>query len=916
MNRCLLKMPLVLFLASCGFFDDSSSGLNPESVILEDSLPGMFHVVANGQQVVLGTDAATAKANERTEMHVHFDYDFLMGRSEVTCGEFNGLMTPRTGLLLQCASDNIPATNLTYFDAVLYANERSKVGGFDTAYTYVNAAFDAEKHCTNLEGFAFHPEVDGFRLPTEAEWMFVAGMAWNPNSGWNAGNSDYKLHEVCSMGTIEYGFCDMAGNAMEWVNDWLGGFRDTSLTNYVGPPDGGTLGERIVKGGSFRSEVSSMKLYSRGDVYTVTSSTLADYVGFRLAFGKIPNATWMSSSGKASSSRIVLLANSSTIHSQTGTFRTKLAFRNDLTGNLAFVDYSGGILSATEITDTIDVFHPDISPDGKRVAFCTGLEGVSGKSALYVRDLNADGTNLVKLDVESAAIPRWRVLENGDTAIVYVTDAGNNADEFAFKGASTWQVRFANGVFGMPEKLFDGAYHGGVSNDNLFAVTGARLLRANVLGQDVVWYNGEQACNASLAKDSSKRTLFLDFGGTTGRAFVGDNYGTHARLLVVDSSGNLVQTVAAPNGYTFDHTEWTSSGNLAVATLTNINGAHEKVVLINLSDGSVVDLVEGDELWHPALWVQRENFVANVLLDPDSAGVYLTVTDDPAAAILRYKLELLWTYKDWANVVVLGSSRPQGGIVSNNLPEPFRTLNLANVPNMMTVSDYLARNYVFPHVKNLKYLVVSLDIDLWHKEEHSEYNFFYKNYKKYPGFVYDENHDFWKNGYPEGLAEMTTYSMGMEYYQNVFIPSRGYDYAQSGTWEEFPAVENDSTWMSSCSENFYAALSHLENILKMAENRSVYVIGVVFPQSPNYRNTGSFGRYGIRRSEAPRLLKEIENLKTAYPHFVFWDENKMGFHDYTDIMASNRDHLSAYGAIQFTERLNILLDSLEGIVRP
>ena len=917
MKRCLLKIPLVLFFASCGFFDDSSSGNKLESVFLEDSLPGMIRVAANGQEVLLGTDEATAKANERPQMEVRFDYDFSMSRSEVTCGEFNSMMAPTTGLLLQCASDNIPATDLTYYDAVLYANARSKAGGFDTVYSYIQASFDVDKHCTGLEGLAYHPEIDGFRLPTEAEWTFAASINWDVDFSWNAGNSGFVLHEVCSVASDDFAFCDMAGNAMEWVNDWLGRFRDTTLSNYVGPSDGNALGERVVKGGGFRTEVAAMNSFSRGDVYTVTSSTRADYVGFRLAFGKIPNATWMGAGGNVTKSRLLLLINSSSIRSRMGSFHTKIAFRNDVTGNLAFVDFSSGILAVTEIVDTLDVYHPDISPDGKKVAFCTKPEGLSGKSALYVRDLNVDGTNLVMLGVESAAIPRWRVLENGDTAIVYVTDAGNNADETAFKSASTWQVKFANGGFGVPEKLFDGAYHGGVSKDNLFAVTGARILRANILGQDIVWYNGEQACNASLAKDGSKRTLFLDFGGTTGRAFAEDDYGVHARILVVDSNGTLIQSVAAPEGYSFDHSEWVDGeNNFVVATLTNPNGTHEKIVLVNLVDGSITDLVEGDELWHPALWVQQENVVTSVLLDPDSAGVYMNVTDDPAAAILRYKLELLWTYRDWANVIVLGSSRPQGAIISNDLPELFRTLNLANVPNMMTVSDFFARNYVFPHIKNLKYLVVSLDIDLWHKDELSEYNFFYKNYKKYPGFVYDENHDFWKNGYPEGLAEMTKYSMGMEYYQNNFIPSRGYDYADPGTWEEFPAVEFDSTWMDSYSEYFYAALSHLENILNMAENRGVYVIGVVFPQSPNYRKTGSFGRYGIRRSEAPRLLKEIENLKSVYPHFVFWDENKMGLHDYADSMASNRDHLSVYGARQFTARLNILLDSLEGIERP
>ena len=122
-----------------------------------------------------------------------------------------------------------------------------------------------------------------------------------------------------------------------------------------------------------------------------------------------------------------------------------------------------------------------------------------------MRDLNENGSNLVKLNVESAAIPRWRVLENGDTVIVYVTDAGVNKYDATFMSNSTWQVPFANGKFGTPQKLFDGAYHDGVSDDNLLAVSGARLLRARVNDRDTIWYNGEQACNVSLSKDGEKQ---------------------------------------------------------------------------------------------------------------------------------------------------------------------------------------------------------------------------------------------------------------------------------------------------------------------------------------------------------------------------------------------------------------------------
>ena len=414
-------------------------------------------VKAAGKSTVLGSNSSS-KTDETPEMKVLFSYDFSIGEHEVTCDEYNSFASRPLG----CSGD-IPATNVTYFDAVLLANEKSKAEGLDTAYEYTSAVFSEAGNCTDLGGFSFRPERNAYRLPTEAEWILVASQDFRPSASWNSGNSDYKPHPVCSVeGRSE--ICDMAGNAAEWGNDWKGKFRDTVLVNFVGASDGGSLGERVLKGGSFRNSPSAMTLHSRGDVYTVTSSMFADYVGFRLALGKIPDAVYLDKNGLASNTPVRLKASSHDLKNKLGNYRMKLVFRKDDSGNLAFVNYQNASLSVTEIPDTIDAYHPAISPDGKRVAFCTRPEGISGKSDLYVRDLDAKGSNLAKLDAENAAIPRWRIV-GADTQIVYVTSAGNNSDAAEWKRGSTWAVPFSGGKFGTPEKLFDGTYNGGVSAD-------------------------------------------------------------------------------------------------------------------------------------------------------------------------------------------------------------------------------------------------------------------------------------------------------------------------------------------------------------------------------------------------------------------------------------------------------------------
>ena len=77
----------------------------------------------------------------------------------------------------------------------------------------------------------------------------------------------------------------------------------------------------------------------------MTSSTVAPYVGFRLAFGAIPDPVWLSENGVATSSRVFPTASSMNVRTKTGTFHSKLAFRNENSGNIAFIDYMDSALS-------------------------------------------------------------------------------------------------------------------------------------------------------------------------------------------------------------------------------------------------------------------------------------------------------------------------------------------------------------------------------------------------------------------------------------------------------------------------------------------------------------------------------------------------------------------------------------------
>ena len=119
----------------------------------EGSIKGMVRVKASGKETAIGTNVTSAKTLERPQMDVGFTYDFEIGRHEVICKDFNNVMLGETGLTVNCSQDSLPASNVTFYDAVLFANAMSKKYGVDTAYSYSNKEIDSERKpalCTNM----------------------------------------------------------------------------------------------------------------------------------------------------------------------------------------------------------------------------------------------------------------------------------------------------------------------------------------------------------------------------------------------------------------------------------------------------------------------------------------------------------------------------------------------------------------------------------------------------------------------------------------------------------------------------------------------------------------------------------------------------------------------------------------------
>ena len=205
-------------------------------------------------------------------------------------------------------------------------------------------------------------------------------------------------------------------------------------------------------------------------------------------------------------------------------------------------------------------------------------------------------------------------------------------------------------------------------------------------------------------------------------------------------------------------------------------------------------------------------------------------------------------------------------------------------------------------MKKLKIIITAIDIDRWYD---ANAQIFDSAYKSYPGYVYDINHNYWKDAYPEGLAEATYDSPGGWLARR---PTRGFGILEGRGWSS-PSV-NKPIWNDQDFQNYNTNFNTLVNIIKMCKEANIVLIGVITPQNPRYKETEFFGKYGVSRNDAPARIQEIADLQDTYPNFILMDENKMGDHDYTDDMAYDRDHLAEKGAEQLTSRINALIQTL------
>lgn len=257
------------------FYFENDQGDFFETELLSGPVVGL-------EMLQMGSPLDESGRDEDESIHiVCLSQGLVADLTEVTQAEWTALMGAHD---FDYVGDNLPAHNIDWYQALEYCNALSIDDGFTPAYT--------------IDGYSvsWNQEADGWRLPTEAEWEWLAragaetafcgggitetGYGLDPvldQYGWYGGNvNPAQPQPVGQKLANDFDLFDMHGNVAEWCWDWYAAYEAGPLLDPAGPE----IGElKVIRGGDWFFMAKICRSASRE---TFPPSSADNRVGFRV----------------------------------------------------------------------------------------------------------------------------------------------------------------------------------------------------------------------------------------------------------------------------------------------------------------------------------------------------------------------------------------------------------------------------------------------------------------------------------------------------------------------------------------------------------------------------------------------------------------------------------------------------------